>query len=180
MECYWEVRRRQSFSELFVFNRLLVPTTMAVLTPLVHPLVTLISVLALIMLKCSLIFFIKFRCFRHKLHYITNGVLHFILHVTILGFYSAANTLQKMNVRAWSGFGFFAVVLVCVIILLELLHIFLELIAIAEVITKRFLPWDQKKVMFNNTRSILMNSTFNKPTKKNIKHPYLKAKSKFK
>jgi hypothetical protein len=85
-----------------------------------------------------------------------------------------------MNVRAWSGFGFFAVVLVCVIILLELLHIFLELIAIAEVITKRFLPWDQKKVMFNNTRSILMNSTFNKPTKKNIKHPYLKAKSKFK
>lgn len=123
LECYWEVKRKQKFSELIVFNRLLVPTVMALSVPLVHPLICLLGVLILMLVRCVLVLFIKFRSLRHKVHYVASFYLQFALHITVLGFYSAANTLQKMNVRHWSGFGFFAVVLICLIVLIEFIHI---------------------------------------------------------
>lgn len=137
-ECYWEVRRLQKCSELFVCNRLLVPTAMALLIPLTPALACLIVLVPLLLLRIVLLYPIRYRTLRHTFHYFANSILHLLLHLTIIGFYGAVQ-MQKMSVKAWSGFGFCSVALICLIVLVELLHLFLELLGVAQRIVNQYL-----------------------------------------
>lgn len=141
-ECYWEVKRLQKLSEVFVMNRLLVPTTMALTIPLLPPLISLITVLVLLIARLCAMFFFKFRSFRHTFHYIATSTLHLFLHLMIIGFYASKNSLEKMSCMAWSSFGFVAVVLIALILLLELVHLFFELVAMVQLIVRKYLRVD--------------------------------------